>query len=310
MKRTVISLSLVLTALFFLDGCIPSFVKDAASGNYNGVLRSLNEGQDTIDIQQALCYASEKGHLKIVQLLVQKGAQINFHPLAQGYSQWHDNPHTEPAMYYAIKHDHVEIVKYLVENGAPVNLDPAVGEGSIQVASYSQLFQAVHEGSIQVASYLLTKGADANEFYTLTRRDSSDQIVGVGTFRVIYRAVSTGNEAMVRLLKSKGAVIPKGKAVLVAGYRLSPYWNTNQPSTPVFATRLWSIDGKNLDQEDMAELSPGIHSVVIKGWAMHSARERTIVPPITINVECKEGDLLGVHPVSSRYNWNVIVRKY
>ena len=291
-KHFLFFLSTTFAFLFFLSGCNPSIVNDAASGDYNSVLKSLDEGQDSLAVQDALCMASSKGHLKIVQLLVQKGAKINF-CFRQVYPReapfyWGNFRLPEPAIYYAIENNQLEIVRYLVENGAPVTGNPFI----------NPLRLAVNCGSLQVASYLISKGANANASFPDTVRHISGRIMTIQTDRVIYWAVQKGNDAMVSLLKSKGAQIPKGNAVLIAGNRLSS-------QGPVYNTRLSSIDGKEGDWGEMAELSPGFHSVVINGGAVQK-----MATPITINVDCKDGDLIGVHPVSTSDNWNVIVRKY
>lgn len=266
--------------LFVTNGCNPSIVKDADSGDYDGVLSKLGEEQDSVDVQQALCFAARKGNLKIVQMLVEKGARVNFYLRQLPQEQWPvywDAPLFEPALYYAIDKKHLEIVKYLVAMGAPVGMDTVL----------HPLMAAVWAGSTEVASYLISKGADVNAFDAKT----DDQ-------RPLYRAVALGDPAMVRLLKSKGAVIPKGKAVLIAGRKRVAYGRELRNTT------IASVDG-NYSPRTVAEVSPGIHSLMIEGSGFRIKGEG-----VTITVECKDGDLVGFQPTTSGDGWNVVVTRY
>ena len=58
----------------------------------------------------ALMLASDKGHLKVVKLLLEKGANAN----AQ-------NNNGETALMVASEKGHLEIVKLLIEKGANIN---------------------------------------------------------------------------------------------------------------------------------------------------------------------------------------------
>ena len=271
---------MMLLLLLALNGCNPSIVKDADSGDYDGVLSKLSEGQDSVDVQEALCFAARNGHIKVVQLLVQKGAKINFYLRQLPQEQWPiywDAPLFEPALYYAIDKNHIEIVKHLVAMGASVSKDTVM----------HPLMVAVYAGTTEIANYLISRGADVN---ALDAKSSYQ--------RPLHRAVALGDAAMVRQLKSKGAVIPKGKAVLIAGYKKVSYMRE------IGSTTIAAIDG-NYSPKDVAEISPGAHSVTIQGSGFWKRGEG-----ITLLVECKDGDLVGFQPTTSGDSWNVAVTKY
>lgn len=59
----------------------------------------------------ALMYASSNGYLKIVEFLINNGADIEIT----------DNQYGETALFFAVRHNHVNVVKYLLSHGANSN---------------------------------------------------------------------------------------------------------------------------------------------------------------------------------------------
>ena len=117
-------------------------------GHYQIVQLLLEKGAD-VNAQgdrfreSALQAASEGGHYQVVQLLLEKGADVN----AQG-SEFGN------ALLLASYEGHYQVVQLLLENGADVNTqDPDFGN-ALQTASY--------RGHYQVVQLLLEKGADVN----------------------------------------------------------------------------------------------------------------------------------------------------
>lgn len=93
-------------ALSALDKSL-ELIQASTDGNYDIVMTQLMNGVDYESMTTALVEASKQGHLKIVKILVQKGADVKIH----------DN---EP-LRVASKHGHLEIVKFLIDNGADVS---------------------------------------------------------------------------------------------------------------------------------------------------------------------------------------------
>ena len=118
-------------------------------------------------LQAALCH----GHRKIVQILLEHGAQ------AGEYGS---------AMPVAFKHGHLDLVRLLLENGVDIN---TLGEGDLGTA----LQNASFKGQEAVVQLLLENGADVN----------ASGVEGKGT--ALRSASSKGQEAVVRLLLEHGA---------------------------------------------------------------------------------------------------------
>jgi len=126
------------------------------------------------DFGNALNAASCKGHEKVVQLLLGKGADVN----AQGRD-------FNNALYTASSQGYEKVVELLLDKGADVNAQDGYFGNALQVAS--------HEGYEKVVELLLSKGADVN---------AQDD----GHFsNALNAATSQGHEKVVELLLSKGA---------------------------------------------------------------------------------------------------------
>lgn len=122
----------------------------------------------------ALHCASANGHLEIVRLLLENGANVNA-------------PDRHTALGLAVKHGYREIVHLLLENGADTNVIQDYGSGTVlQLASC--------RGDIEIVHFLLEKGADVNT--TSNRKYST-----------LQQASRDGYHAIVRLLLEKGADI-------------------------------------------------------------------------------------------------------
>lgn len=89
----------------------------------------------------ALHNAAAQGHLRIIQMLIEHGADVNA-------ADWHGNTPLINAAYFG----RLEAVKALLEKGAHINAVSKEGITALTAATYS--------GNDLVASYLLEKGAD------------------------------------------------------------------------------------------------------------------------------------------------------
>ncbi|KAK2810116.1 hypothetical protein FQN50_003311 [Emmonsiellopsis sp. PD_5] len=153
-----------------------------------------------------LCYAAGSGHRSVVELLLEKGAELN-HFDKKGYSP----------LLRAAAMGHTETAKLMLEKGADPN--------SKTVLNYTPLLLAAKEGHASMLEALLEKNADPNvknrcgETSLSTavlgnRREIVKILLGHGTFpdskdlsgqTALYHATGKGDEAMVKLLLEHGA---------------------------------------------------------------------------------------------------------
>ena len=87
-----------------------------------------------------LYMASREGHVKVVEMLISKGAVVN------DTDENGDSP-----LYLAAYYGHVEVVEILIKNGAIVNED--------NMTEFTPLFAASRNGHKKVVQLLLSKGA-------------------------------------------------------------------------------------------------------------------------------------------------------
>ncbi|KAJ6458903.1 ankyrin repeat domain-containing protein [Mycena vulgaris] len=143
-------------------------------------------------IDQALYAASYRGHSQIVQLLINKGADVN----TQG-------GHVGNALRAASYNGHELVVQHLLNKGADVNAQGGYYGDALQAASYN--------GHELVVQHLLNKGADVN--------------AQGGYYGDALQAASlNGHELVVQLLIDKGADVNAqggwyGNALQAASYR-------------------------------------------------------------------------------------------
>jgi ankyrin repeat protein len=121
----------------------------------------------------ALYWASELGHDKILQMLVDRGADIN----AQG-------GYYGSALQAASAQGHDKIVQMLLDRGADVNAQDGEYDNALQVASYG--------GHEKVVQMLLDRGADVN---------AQDEHYG----SALQAASAEGHERVVQMLVDRGA---------------------------------------------------------------------------------------------------------
>ncbi len=120
------------------------------NNNYSKVEKLLVHGADvnsTIDSYTPLILASEWGHIDVVKLLLENGADVNLKTLGN-----------ESAVVAAYEKDHIEIMKFLVEHGAQVD------------DILYRFFMFAIDEKIEMTQFFLEHGAtiDAKSFVTAT----------------------------------------------------------------------------------------------------------------------------------------------
>ena len=157
----------------------PRLVHLAAENGHLEVVRLLIEkGADATaeddDKSTPLHYAAENGHLEVVRLLIEKGADAT---AANVYK-------STPLHFGGAENGHLEVVRLLIEKGA----DATAEEGD----KTTPLHYAAESGHLEVVRLLIEKGADATaENY--------------GKKTPLHYAAENGHLEVVRLLIEKGA---------------------------------------------------------------------------------------------------------
>ena len=171
----IITVSLLVSVSTALSGCT-SIHTAAREGNLKEVRRQLAWGvnankrhfftRDTLLIE-----AADNGHMDVVKLLIENGADVNLKGEA-----WYGPLHAAAAK------GHIEVVKILLENGADVNI----------FHQNKPLHYTAMNGHIEVARILLAHGADINA-------------KGTDEAAPLHTAVSNNRLAMLKWLLSQGA---------------------------------------------------------------------------------------------------------
>jgi len=125
-----------------------AFEQACKNGNMEKVKELLSDGE--VDLDNSLCYVSEKGHLEVVKYLISMGADVhtrNDYPLG-----------------LASMNGHLEVVKYLISMKAYVH---AENDFALRWASYN--------GRLDIVKYLVNFFQDIPldiiEYATVTIKD-------------------------------------------------------------------------------------------------------------------------------------------
>lgn len=155
--------------------------------DFDGVQAAIANGADinaAIRGETALIAASYQGNVKIVNILLQKGADVNVKTGAD-----------RTALMYAVENDSIDIIKLLVQEKANVN--------SQDYSGMTPLMMATSTNKIEIVDILLKHGADVN----LTDKRNNT---------ALSWALRNNAAQAARLLLSSGATIHSAEAAEIA----------------------------------------------------------------------------------------------
>ncbi len=128
-----------------------TFLMAAENGNINRIIMLLDSNDVTIDeLDSGLIYASEWGHIEIVKLLIDEGADVNY----KDYPNEDEERIPYTALRYACSNGHIEIVKILIDEGADIFINWGIDKGM-----HTPIYDAYIENHANIIRLLLRKGA-------------------------------------------------------------------------------------------------------------------------------------------------------
>jgi len=177
-KALAVAMPLVIVGPLLLTGC-GSIHTAARRGDVKAVERRLALGispnsRHPLTVETPLIEAASAGHLDVVKLLVERGADVNLKGEA-----WYTPLHC--AAYYG----HLDVAKFLLEHGADITPFKAQGHNTA-------LHSAASGGHIEMAKLFVARGVDINW-------------KGVDEATALENAAGAGHVEMTRYLLANGA---------------------------------------------------------------------------------------------------------
>jgi len=152
-------------------------IEAAQSGNTAAILDLLKKGldvnaRDDQDGRTILMHAAWFGHIDVMRILIDKGADVNA-----------KNKNGATALILAADKGNAEIVSFLIDKGADFNSKDGNG---------TALMLAANKGNAEFVRFLIDKGADVNA------KDSLG-------YTALMKAAGRGHANIMRILLDKGA---------------------------------------------------------------------------------------------------------
>ncbi|KAF5125128.1 Ankyrin repeat domain-containing protein 50 [Metarhizium anisopliae] len=210
------------TFLEYRDPRTPGLHMTAYFGIYSAVRdqlvkNNMDPNSEDAENRTPMSYAAESGHVAVVKLLLDHGADANFN-----YKFGSESP-----LFYAAAGGHLSTVKLLLDNGADANKDDLS----------RTLEYAACRGCPAIAKLLLDKGAKV---------DSKDEKGETP----LWRAVIEGHKAVVELLLGKGANIE-----LKNNFEQTPLMAAARSGNASLVMLLLE-KGANIESKDINERTP------------------------------------------------------
>ena len=174
-RRHCAILSALFAAMLLTNAHAQSLRQAVVAGDLTEVQRLLEAGSNANpdDLGAALYFAAQRGHVEIVGVLIENGAELN------------SVTKFGTPLQIAARGNHVRIVEMLLENGAK----PDLGGGE---KMNSPLHDAAARGAVDAVRLLLERGADVNN------RNGAGH-------PPVHLAASKSKAEMVALLREHGA---------------------------------------------------------------------------------------------------------
>jgi ankyrin repeat protein len=145
------------------------------------LLRHMSKDDLSVSSISAINLAAMNGHADIVGLLLAHGINVHFTAFCDVTVYDDATP-----LHFAAMNGHVSVARVLLASGANVNI------GLGRSPEFTPLSWAVDMGHVQLAELLLAHGAERN----FTGREDNT---------LLQRAIDSGNDAMIQLLRTAGA---------------------------------------------------------------------------------------------------------
>jgi len=167
----------------YAEGYTRTGLMTAAEEGWTDIVSEIISKRSYMDIdinendilgETALMLASEKGHVSVVSVLLNNGADMSA-----------TDKHERHAMMKAAENGHIEVVKYFLDNGADVDMKDGRNKDTI-------LYEAARRGHADIVSMLIDQGADVN----VKNNIGTDPLMG---------AARNGHDTIVTMLLKNGA---------------------------------------------------------------------------------------------------------
>lgn len=205
-------------SILLITSCTPSLINSVKKNDYEKAKESISSGTD-VNIKSRkgltpLHIATNNNNIKIVELLLEKGANVNIDTSSIGLKPIHiacynnnnniemvklllshgakvnvkKSSHWYTPLLYAVKNDNVEIAKLLINNDAQVNVEIKTYYGK-----FTPLIYSVVNNNIDMMKLLINNGA----VFILNEDGVSESL---------FRAVKKRNTEMTKYLLELGAI--------------------------------------------------------------------------------------------------------